>query len=214
MSHAADANSCFDPPVRTPGRRYFLAKRGVDLVLATFGLTLAAPLLLTCMAWVLICDGRPVHYAQWRVGLDGRMFRILKLRTMRRAAERDGRARFARRADPRVIPGCEWMRRSHVDELPQLWNILRGEMSVVGPRPERPEVFEQLETSLPEFDRRLAAPPGLTGLAQVRQGYANDLAGLKEKLRLDLEYLRRRSVWAELKLILATFPKLWDSLAV
>ena len=106
------------------------------------------------------------------------------------------------------------MRRSHVDELPQLWNILRGDMSLVGPRPERPEMFEQLRKDIPGIELRLAGRPGLTGLAQVKHGYTNDLAGARRKIAFDLRYLRRRSVFSDLKLLLATFPKVWDQAAL
>ena len=102
------------------------------------------------------------------------------------------------------------MRRSHADELPQLWNILRGEMSLIGPRPERPEVITNLREQLPAIERRLAVRPGLTGLAQVRNGYSNDLAGTRRKLAMDLRYLRRPSIVQELRLLLATVPKVWD----
>jgi lipopolysaccharide/colanic/teichoic acid biosynthesis glycosyltransferase len=138
------------------------------------------------------------------------MFRIHKLRTMRLDAEESGRAQFATARDPRVLPGCSWMRRSHADELPQLWNILRGEMSLVGPRPERPEMLEWLRQHLPAIGRRLLVRPGLTGLAQVRNGYTNDLAGARRKQAFDLRYLRRPSCLADLALVLQTVPKVWD----
>jgi lipopolysaccharide/colanic/teichoic acid biosynthesis glycosyltransferase len=105
------------------------------------------------------------------------------------------------------------MRRSHVDELPQAFNILRGQMTLVGPRPERPEVIEQLRRDLPVFERRLIGKPGITGLAQVRNGYTHDLRGMRVKLDYDLQYLRRRSVLNDLRLLLQTIPKLWDRAA-
>jgi lipopolysaccharide/colanic/teichoic acid biosynthesis glycosyltransferase len=133
---------------------------------------------------------------------------------MKMNAEKPGSAQWAAKCDPRVLWGCNWMRHSHVDELPQLWNILKGDMSLVGPRPERPEMFEQLRKDIPGIELRLAGRPGLTGLAQVKHGYTNDLAGARRKIAFDLRYLRRRSVFSDLKLLLATFPKVWDQAAL
>ena len=152
-------------------------------------------------------------YCQWRVGRDGWLFRIYKLRTMRSNAE-EGGARYARAHDQRVLPGCRWMRRSHVDELPQLWNILLGEMSLIGPRPERPEMLERLRPMIPRIDVRHAGRPGLTGLAQVTNGYTNDLQGARCKLAHDLRYLRSHSILGEIKLLLRTTSKVWDRAAM
>lgn len=196
------------------GKAFRLFKRALDIVVASAVLVLTAPLLLACIVWIRHCDGGPAIYRQWRVGRGGWLFVIYKLRTMRIDAESNGRARLASSGDPRVLPGCSWMRKSHVDELPQLWNILRGQMSLVGPRPERPEILEELRGSIPRIDLRLADRPGLTGLAQVRNGYANDLAGARRKLALDLRYLRSRGILPEIKLLLATVPKIWDRSAL
>jgi len=189
------------------------AKRCLDLCGATVAATVALPIAALCALWVWAIDGRPVLYSQWRVGHNGRLFRLLKLRTMRLDAERDG-ARFAQADDDRILPGCAWMRKAHLDELPQLLNVLLGQMSLVGPRPERPEMFERLRAHLPNIEKRLAAPPGLTGLAQVRNGYTNDLPGARRKLAYDLWYLRRQSVWQDLRLLVQTVPKVWDQLAL
>jgi lipopolysaccharide/colanic/teichoic acid biosynthesis glycosyltransferase len=172
-------------------------KRALDIAGAAVGLTLLGPVMLCCGAWIWLVDGRPITYRQWRVGRDGWMFVIYKFRTMRQDAEADG-ACFAASSDPRVMPGCSWMRKSHVDELPQLLNILWGHMSLVGPRPERPEMIEDLRGQIPAIDLRLASRPGLTGLAQVRNGYTNDVAGMRRKVAWDL------------RLVMATFPKFWD----
>ena len=169
-------------------------------------------MLLLAASWVKIADGGPVFYRQYRVGRDGKLFRIWKLRTMRTDAEKDG-PRFATDNDPRIVPGCGWMRTSHIDELPQLLNILRGDMSLVGPRPERPELMDQLRKDLPGLDRRLAATPGITGLAQVVNGYTNDLEGMRRKLDLDLKYLEQRSIRLDVRLILKTLPRFWDRTA-
>lgn len=205
---------------RRPHRRqasapaYRLAKRLLDVAGGLLAVVVCGPALLLCAAWIMLADGRPVFYSQWRVGHQGRLFRIHKLRTMSLRAEADGRACFARDGDPRILPGCAWMRKTHADELPQLWNILRGDMSLVGPRPERPEMIDQLRRDIPGIERRLRAKPGLTGLAQVRNGYTNDVAGARRKLAYDLRYLRRPSVWADVRLIVATVPKVWDHAAL
>ncbi len=193
--------------------RFERGKRLIDVMAAGVGLLLCMPVMLACAVWIKLCDRGPVFYSQWRVGRDGLLFRIHKLRTMRTDAERQG-IRWASQGDSRILPGCNWMRRSHVDELPQLWNILRGDMSLVGPRPERPEMIEQLRPHIPRIEKRLAATPGLTGLAQVRNGYTNDIAGARRKQVYDLQYLRRRSLRQDLRLILATVPRVWDQAAL
>jgi lipopolysaccharide/colanic/teichoic acid biosynthesis glycosyltransferase len=197
-----------------PSAWYGRVKRLTDIAVAGAALAAAAPLLAGCALWIWLADGGPVFYRQWRVGRDGWLFPIYKLRTMTRDAERAEGPRFAERDDQRVLRGCGWMRRSHVDELPQLWNILLGQMSVVGPRPERPQMMRTLGRRLPRLHERLAGAPGLTGLAQVRNGYTNDVAGARRKLALDLKYLRTRSVWNDLKLIVRTVPKVWDKAAM
>jgi lipopolysaccharide/colanic/teichoic acid biosynthesis glycosyltransferase len=208
MSGKADQSRFAKPSVAGEAVR-----RGADLLLAAAGLIAFSPLMLGCVVWIRRIDGGGAFYRQYRVGRDGRLFRIYKLRTMRFDAERGEGARFASEADSRILPGCGWMRRSHVDELPQLLNILRGQMSLVGPRPERPEMFHRMDDSLPGFERRLAVSPGLTGLAQLRCGYAHDEAGLRRKLAWDLRYLRRRTLGGDLVLILRTFPLFWDRAA-
>jgi lipopolysaccharide/colanic/teichoic acid biosynthesis glycosyltransferase len=203
-----------DKSHRQPSATYRIAKRGVDIVGAAIGLVVVAPLLLACAVWIRMADNGPVIYSQWRVGHNGWLFRIYKLRTMKIQAEAPGSARFASNHDDRIIRGGRLLRRSHVDELPQLWNVLKGEMSLVGPRPERPEMIEILRADLPRIERRLEAKPGLTGLAQLRNGYTNDVAGARRKQAWDLRYLRRRSVMQEFRLILMTFPRLWDRAAL
>ncbi|MEM7680356.1 MAG: sugar transferase [Planctomycetota bacterium] len=191
------------------GAVYEAAKRGIDVTLSLAALVVAAPLVMLVAVWTQVVDPGPVFYRQARVGRDGWLFWIWKLRTMSLKAEAGG-ARFAELDDPRVLPGMRWVRKSHIDELPQLINILRGEMSLVGPRPERPELHEAMRGTFPGIERRLAVAPGLTGLAQVVNGYTNDLAGMRRKLALDLQYVRRRGLRTDLVLLVATLPKLWD----
>ena len=198
------------PAWRRSGALFGVAKRTIDIVGGLCGPVMVAPVIVLCAAIIKLADGGPVFYTQWRVGEDGWLFRIYKLRTMAQHAERSGEARFAERNDPRILPGCAWMRKTHVDELPQLWHIVRGEMSLVGPRPERPEKMEELRPWIPRIDDRLAGRPGLTGLAQIRNGYTNDIAGARRKVAYDLRYLRNRTLLGEIKLILRTVPRFWD----
>lgn len=192
---------------------YASTKRALDVAGSLVGLALLWPVMLGAGIWVKCVDGGPVFYQQWRVGRGGWLFRIWKLRTMRLDAEHGGKAALASRGDPRILPGCRWLRKAHIDELPQLVNILRGEMSLVGPRPERPEVIDQLRRDLPTIEQRLRVLPGLTGLAQVQNGYANDLPGMRRKLALDLTYTRRASLLRDIGLIVATVRRLWDNAA-
>jgi len=133
----------------------------------------------------------------------GKPFTIYKFRTMRTDAEKDG-ARFAVANDPRVTPIGGFLRKTRLDEVPQLWNVLRGEMSLVGPRPERPEFIEKLSVEVPNYLHRLGLKPGLTGLAQVINGYDNDLDGFRRKVSLDLLYLQNCCLWNDLKILLRT----------
>jgi lipopolysaccharide/colanic/teichoic acid biosynthesis glycosyltransferase len=192
-------------------RRHFeMAKEVVDVVLSAVALILAAPVLLVCAAMIKLSDRGPVFYVQTRLGRNGRPFRMVKLRTMYQDAESRSGAQWAQDKDPRVIPLCRWMRKSHVDELPQLINVIRGEMSLVGPRPERPEIMQDLEAHYPNIRERLAVRPGITGLAQIRAGYDTTVENFKHKLSADLEYIRTRCWRLELKILAMTFSKFRD----
>jgi exopolysaccharide biosynthesis polyprenyl glycosylphosphotransferase len=182
------------------------AKRTFDVVCASFILLFAAPLMLVAAALVRLTPG-PVIYRQTRVGEGGRPFRMLKFRTMRADAEAPGPA-FAQLEDPRVTKVGRVLRRTHVDELPQLWNVLCGEMSIVGPRPERPEFIPTLEEAVPFFTRRLLVKPGITGWAQLRHDYASDADGAAEKLSYDLWYLRHRNLVVDLAICVKTFSSI------
>ncbi|MCC5828845.1 MAG: sugar transferase [Phycisphaeraceae bacterium] len=193
-------------------RRHFrMFKEMMDYVLGGLCLLFFLPLMLVCAALIKLHDpSAPVLFQQVRVGLNGRLFKVFKLRTMYADAEKCGKAQWAGDNDPRIIPICRWMRKSHVDELPQLINILRGEMSLVGPRPERPELFESLVRQVPDFERRLAVKPGLTGLAQIRNGYDTDIDSVRRKLKYDLEYIENMSLGLEFRLLFATIAKFRD----
>jgi lipopolysaccharide/colanic/teichoic acid biosynthesis glycosyltransferase len=155
----------------------------------------------------------PVFYVQARVGKGGEIFNMYKLRTMRSDAEIDTGAVWAAKDDPRIIPGCRWMRHSHVDELPQLINVIKGQMSLVGPRPERPGILAELEKVYPDVRKRLTVRPGITGLSQVRNGYDTSVGSFRRKLAADLEYIEKRRWSQELRILMATVPRLSDKQA-
>ncbi len=164
-------------------------QRGLDLLLATILFLLSLPLLVLGILFVLGTSGLPIFYRQRRLGLHRRPFTLLKLRTMRRDAEADG-PRLAAPADERAIPGGRFLRRWRLDELPQLLNVLAGHMSLVGPRPERPELAEELERQLPYWRFRYSVRPGLTGWAQINIPYVDNDADQISKLEYDLFSLR------------------------
>jgi len=192
-------------------RRHFeVTKSAVDAVLGSVALVLFLPVMGVCALLIKASDGGPVMYIQTRVGKGGRLFRMYKLRTMYVNAESRTGAVWARHGDPRVMPMCRWMRLSHVDELPQLVNVIKGEMSLVGPRPERPEILDELEKVYPDVRRRLAVRPGITGLAQITNGYDTSIEGFRHKLRSDLEYIERRRWSLEIRILAATLSKFRD----
>jgi exopolysaccharide biosynthesis polyprenyl glycosylphosphotransferase len=184
-----------------------LAKRVFDLVVASVGLLLVAPLLPLLVALVGTTRG-PIIYRQTRVGEGGRRFTMFKLRTMRAGAEGAGEPRFAQERDPRVTRVGRALRQTHLDELPQLWNVLKGEMSIVGPRPERPEFIDLMEQSVPFWTQRLLVKPGITGWAQLCCGYAFDSTSAAQKLSYDLWYLRNRNVVVDLAICAKTVSTL------
>jgi exopolysaccharide biosynthesis polyprenyl glycosylphosphotransferase len=178
------------------------SKRIFDVVVAVIGLVLSAPVLAIMAALAKTTPG-PVLHRQVRVGEGGRCFTVLKIRTMRCDAEQGG-ATFTCENDPRVTRTGRILRRSHLDELPQLWNVLRGDMSIVGPRPERPEFIEMIEEAVPFWNRRVLVKPGVTGWAQLLGDYASDCDGMAQKLSYDLWYLRHSSVLVDLAICVET----------
>ena len=168
----------------------------------------AIPLILISMLLVKMSSRGPSIYTQVRVGLNGRNFVIYKIRTMRNDCEKLTGPRWADRGrDPRVTLIGNILRKTHLDELPQLYNVLRGEMMLVGPRPERPEFVAQLEQAIPGYRARLAVRPGVTGLAQVLLPPDVDVHSVRSKLMYDLFYLRDESFWLDLKIIACTALK-------
>ncbi|MBI3596508.1 MAG: sugar transferase [Nitrospirae bacterium] len=178
------------------------AKRALDVGLSAVGLVCSSPLWLLVAAAVKLEDGGPVLYRQRRVGLGGRVFDAIKFRSMIVDAERTTGVVWAKENDPRVTRIGRVLRATATDELPQLWNILKGDMSFVGPRPERPEAIVRLIDQIPNYHERHRIQPGLTGLAQVYRPYDAPDA---DKLIFDLEYIERRCFWLDLKLIALSF---------
>lgn len=179
-------------------------KRASDVVLASIGLILAAPLMLAVWIAQRIDSSGPAVYHQTRVGKDAVPFTIHKFRTMRVDAEAQSGAVWASKNDPRVTRLGRFLRRTRLDELPQLWNVLRGDMSFVGPRPERPEFVEELSRQIPFYGQRHVVRPGLTGWAQVRHGYGNTIEAAQEKLQYELFYIKHMSFAFDLYIVLET----------
>jgi len=191
--------------ITAPGMSYAFVKRACDLAAALLLALVTLPLFPLIALAIRINSPGGVFYTQDRVGRHGRIFRIYKFRTMRTDAERTG-AVWATEGDPRVTKVGAFMRRSRIDELPQLLNVLRGEMTFVGPRPERPEFTRVLEREVPGYARRLLVKPGLTGWAQIRYQYASSIQDSATKLEYDLYYVRHRSLRFDAMILIQTIP--------
>lgn len=183
---------------------YRIAKRGVDILLALIGLAAFALLFPLLAIMIAINSSGPIFYRQKRVGRGGEVFELVKLRSMVINAEEDGWAKWAEKDDARITGAGRFLRRTRLDEMPQLWNVLRGEMSMVGPRPERPEFVSELQTQIPFYRTRLTVKPGLTGWAQVYYDYGNTVTDALEKLRYDLYYIKHQSIQLDLIILLKT----------
>ncbi|MBO5210020.1 MAG: exopolysaccharide biosynthesis polyprenyl glycosylphosphotransferase [Lachnospiraceae bacterium] len=207
----ADQLHLFDTPILLT-REYALkieqrvAKRLIDLFCALLLLIIASPFMLITAIAIKVYDGGPVFYKQIRCTRDAKEFYILKFRSMRVDAEKDGVARLAAKNDDRITPIGKFIRAVRIDELPQLINILKGEMSFIGPRPERPEIIAQYLEEMPEFAFRMKVKAGLAGYAQV---YGKYNTTPYDKLKLDLTYIENYSVWLDLKLMLLTLKILF-----
>lgn len=184
-----------------PKIEYSFIKRVIDIIGSLLGIIVFSPCMLITAIAVKLYDRGPILYKQTRLTKDGRKFNIMKFRSMNVNAEHDGIARLAAENDHRITPVGKIIRACRIDELPQLFNILQGNMSFVGPRPERPEIAEQYEQIIPEFSLRLQVKAGLTGLAQVYGKYNTDP---RDKLRMDLMYINQMSLLQDIKLIFAT----------
>ena len=200
------------------------AHRAMNVLVAAIVLFVALPLLLLIAIAIKLTSRGPVFYTQERVGLDrrvsgikpetsrrtrdlgGKPFTIYKFRTMRVDAEAQSGAVWATQNDPRVTPVGRFLRQYRLDEIPQLMNVMRGEMNIVGPRPERPTIFAELREHIKEYPLRQRAKPGITGLAQIYHHYDRSMDDVRTKVRFDLEYIRRRSLWEDLSIMLRTIP--------
>lgn len=191
---------------------------------AVVGIVVMTPFAGLIAVLIKLSSPGPVFYSQTRVGIDrramrgdrqqsrreedlgGRVFTIYKFRSMRADAETPGEAVWASKDDPRVTRIGAFIRKTRLDELPQLWNVVQGEMNVVGPRPERPSIFLSLRTQVDNYHLRQRVKPGITGWAQINQAYDSSVEDVKNKVALDLEYIRGRSIWLDLQIMCRTLP--------
>lgn len=185
-------------------RTYAAAKRVFDIVASILGALILSPLMFLAVVLVKCTSKGPIIYSQTRVGKDGEEFEIYKFRTMRVDAEKNTGPVWAAQNDKRLTPVGNFLRKSHIDELPQLVNVLRGEMSIIGPRPERPVFVQEFSEVIPHYTRRLDVKPGITGLAQVWHRYDETIHDVKKKVRYDRLYIKKMCFWADMNIILRT----------
>ena len=186
------------------GKVRHTVKRVVDILGASALLAVAAPIMVVAAAAVHLTSPGGILYRQERVGFGGRIFMCLKFRSMRSDAEKDGVARWAAKNDSRVTPVGAFMRKTRIDELPQLFSVLKGEMSLIGPRPERPTFVAELRKHIPFYDLRHSIKPGLTGWAQVRSGYGASIEDARRKHQFDLYYVKNNSLVLDLLILIET----------
>lgn len=189
----------------SPLRRWYLPCKGfVDFVVSLSLLLMTSPVILLAALLVRLTSSGPAFYSQTRIGKNGRLFTIYKLRSMYHDCESSSGPRWSTPGDARITPLGRILRRMHIDELPQLWNVVRGDMALVGPRPERPEFIPSLSQALSHYTDRLLVRPGMTGLAQVQLPPDTDIASVRRKLAYDLYYARYVSLWLDLRILLGT----------
>lgn len=191
--------------VRLIRRSFEKFKRYMDLALSALGLLITLPLVTFAVILIKLTSKGPVIYKQMRVGKGGRIFRIYKLRTMCFDAEKGTGAVWARKNDPRVTAIGRILRKSRIDEIPQLLNVIKGEMSIVGPRPERPEMVMNFKQLILDYEKRLQVKPGITGIAQVWHKYDETINDVKKKVKYDLLYIRRMCLLTDLRIMAQTF---------
>lgn len=224
----ADLRRSDEMRIGLPRHRSELLSRAMNVAIATTAVVVLSPVMLLVAIAVRLSSPGPIIYRQTRVGLDrrrrnvseasstgfdrrafnigGRPFRMYKFRTMRADAERKSGARWATRNDPRVTPLGRVLRKTRLDELPQLFNVLCGDMNIVGPRPERPSIFARLSEHIEQYPLRQRTKPGITGWAQINHTYDSCIDDVKTKVRYDLEYLERQGIAEDLRIIVKTMP--------
>ena len=180
-------------------------KRSIDFLLALVCLVLFSPAFLVCYIGIRREDGCPVIFSQERIGRGGKPFMILKFRTMKEEAEKDGVPQLAEKEDSRLTPFGGWLRKHHLDELPQLWNVLRGDMAFIGPRPERKYFIDKIMEHDPRYELLYQIRPGVTSYATLYNGYTDTMEKMLRRLELDLYYLEHRSWWLDTKILFNTF---------
>lgn len=179
-------------------------KRGFDIIGSVLGLILASPAFLLIYFLIKREDRGPVIFRQERIGYGGKPFILYKFRSMTTASEKDGKPALCQKNDKRLTKVGRFLREHHLDELPQLWNVLKGEMSFVGPRPERKFFVDQIRAINPDYELLYRIRPGLFSPATLYNGYTDTMEKMLERLRMDLEYLRKRSLWLDVKIIFLT----------
>ena len=206
-----------------PRERSERLSRVFNVVVAITAAIILAPLFIAVAIAVKLSSRGPIFYPQVRVGVDrrfrtksthdrrgydhgGKPFMMFKFRTMQVNAEADGKAVWAVKSDPRVTPIGKFLRKTRLDELPQLLNVIRGDMNIVGPRPERPTIFADLRRTIPEYALRQRVKPGITGWAQINQAYDSTVDDVRRKVQFDLEYMRRQGLAHDLQIMTMTIP--------
>jgi exopolysaccharide biosynthesis polyprenyl glycosylphosphotransferase len=191
--------------VRFAKKGFERIKRLLDIVISLIGLTITSPVLFMTALLIKIDSKGPIIYKQERLGKNNKVFKIYKLRSMRQDAEKGTGAVWAKKNDPRITSLGRILRKSRIDEIPQLINVFRGDMSIVGPRPERPEMVRSLKTLIKDYEVRLTVKPGITGLAQVLHKYDESIEDVKKKVQYDIAYIRNRNITTDLRIMAQTF---------
>ncbi len=186
-------------------RAYSITKRLMDIAIAAVALLILSPLCLLVAILIKLTSRGPVFYSQIRLGKDGEHFEIYKFRTMKIDAEKTSGPVWASANDNRITPIGNFLRKSRIDEIPQFINVLKGDMSVIGPRPERPVFVKQLEGQIGDYKKRLQVKPGITGLAQVHHRYDESIADVRKKVKYDMLYIKNICFSTDIRIILRTF---------